>query len=126
MAAPNALSLHCSTCKISSTCPRRGSSPLRAKDGRTHLLCRVLGGYGRTPADPSTLSADSAARAAKDGPCMSIAEVPTVDEDSGLTHFETVKVFHQAILHPREKSSHRADGMLTRSHVQDAPRRTRS
>jgi hypothetical protein len=125
MPVPNALSLHCSKCKISGTCPKRGASPLRTGP-RSLLLCRVLGGYARRPVDQSKLSPESKDRSAKDGPCMSIAEVPVVDMHSGLAHFEVVKVFHQAVVHPRERSTVQADGMLTRSHAQDAPRRTRS
>lgn len=64
------------------------------------------------------LSEDSRRRSAKDGPCLTIADVPTRDEASGKIYFETTKVFHQPIRHPRETTDVRADIMLVRSHKQ--------
>lgn len=120
---PNALSLHCSKCKISETCPRRGSSPLQREGRSVPLFCRIVGGYAINPVDPERLSEEGRARAAKDGPCLSIAEVPTI-EPSGHIHFETVKVFHQAIVHPRSKTAHVLDSMFPRSHKQERPTRS--
>jgi len=123
MPSPNVLTLHCSKCKISGTCPRQGSSPLRRGEKALPLFCRIIGGYATAPIDPERLSGEGKARAAKDGPCMSIAEVPTV-EPSGHIHFEMVRVFHHAIVHPRSTTTLQADAMLTRSHRQERPTRS--
>lgn len=88
------------------------------------MLCRVVGGYSRDPVDASALSPESAERAAKDGPCLSLAEVPRLDKDSGHTYYETVKVFHQPMRHPRETPTVRLlDSMLSSSHRRETPKR---
>lgn len=125
MPAPNSLQVLCKACKVSTTCPRSGSSPLYHGD-RKMLACRIVGGYGREPVDPSSLSEESRARSEQDGPCLSIAEVPTFDQDSEKVHFEVVKVFHKPIMHPRERVSHKMDAMAPLSHALDKPRRRRS
>ncbi len=126
MPAPNSLQLLCKTCKVSATCPRRGSSPLYTDGNRKMLTCVLVGGYSRDPVDQSILSKESKAASEKDGPCLSIAEVPTFDRDSGKFYFEVVKVFHRPILHPREKVSQKMDAMAELSHSLDKPRRRRS
>ena len=47
------------------------------------------------------LSEESKGRSAKDGPCLTIAEVPRLDADSGKVFFEKTMVFHQPIIHSR-------------------------
>jgi hypothetical protein len=123
MPSPNVLSIPCSKCKISETCPRKGSSPLQRGGRAVPLFCRIVGGYATGPIDPERLSDEGKARAAKDGPCMSIAEVPTA-EPSGHIHFEMVKVFHHAIVHPRSTTTLHADAMLTSSHTRERPNRS--
>lgn len=73
-------------------------------DGR-RIFCQLIGGYGRIPVEKSILSPESAQKAESDGPCLTIAEVPVVDEATGLFHSELVKVFHPAVLHERENIS---------------------
>ena len=115
MTIPNSLTVYCTKCKIASTCPRRGSSPL--VQGRKTLQCRVVGGYASEPVDPEALSEESARIAAKDGPCLTLAEVPTLDEDSGHVFFQTVKIFHKPVVHPRQTTGTRMDVGLTPSHA---------
>jgi len=88
------------------------------------VTCRVVGGYGRTPVDPSSLSEESKARAEKDGPCLTIADVPTVDPHTGKLYLETVKVFHHPITHPREKTPYKMDSYAQQSHSIQRPRRS--
>lgn len=106
------LEVRCSSCKVSGTCPRRGSSPLTLSGGKKQVLCRIVGGYSRTPLDESAMSEESRERSAADGPCLTLAEVPVRDEASGLVSFEVTKIFHHPILHPREKTDVQVDIML--------------
>lgn len=118
------LQLRCSSCKIATACPDRGASPLVLRGGRTAVLCKVVGGYSRDPIDVASLSPESQERASKDGPCLSLAEVPRVDKDSGHVYYETVKVFHHPIRHPREKSTVRLmDSMLPSSYKREPSKR---
>jgi len=114
MATPNSLNMTCDKCQVAETCPRRGSSPLTLPN-RT-ALCRLLGGYGRKPVDIADLSEESRETAAKNGACLTIAEIPTLDKASGKIYYETVKVFSEPILHPREKLSPRFQMMYPRSY----------
>lgn len=125
MPTPNALMLHCSKCKVSGTCPRAGSSPLQPPAGTREkpLFCRIVGGYAQEPVDRLILSEALAARSDKDGPCLTLAEVPT-REPSGHVHFELVKVFHHPIVHPRSTTTHVLDSMFPRSHRQERPTRS--
>lgn len=95
----NILSVKCSDCKVAASCPKRGSSPVSI--GKRVFLCRLMDGYGRDAVDPSILSAESKVRSDKDGPCLTIAEVPAVDEQT--VTYSVVKVFHHPITHEREK-----------------------
>jgi hypothetical protein len=126
MSAPNSLQVLCKTCKISATCPKRGSSPLYADGNRKMMTCVVVGGYGRDPVDPSILSEESKSSSERDGRFLSIVEVPAFDKDSGKYYFEVVKVFHEPIVHPREKVSHKMDVGVELSHSIEKPRRRRS
>jgi hypothetical protein len=125
MSSPNVLMLHCLKCKVSGSCPRSGSSPLKPAAGTREkpLFCRVVGGYGQSPVDRSILSEELAARSDKDGPCLTLAEVPT-REPSGHVHFELVKVFHHPIVHPRSTTTERMDSWAERSHRQERPTRS--
>ena len=99
----NGLQVECKNCKIASTCPRKGSSPLLLPSaGKRKVFCVVVGGYGRQPIDERVLSPESLARSKKDGPCLNIAHVPTWDEDAQQVIFEVTKIFSQPIKHPRE------------------------
>lgn len=100
----NSLSMDCTQCRVASTCPKRGSSPLALKqkiDGKTQYKCEIIGGYGRTPINPDILSKKSKKLAAKNGPCLTLAHVPYVDE-GGNVSYEVVKIFSLPVLHARE------------------------
>lgn len=115
MAEINILQMTCDRCRVAPNCPRRGSSPL--KDGRMTHLCRILGGYGRRPIDPEVLSPETSARVATDGPCMTLAEVPVRDEDSGFVQFRLTKIFSHPVLHEREKSTELLDRLYPKSNA---------
>jgi hypothetical protein len=85
------------------------------KSGRK-VLCTIIGGYGRTVVRKEILSPESLARTEKDGPCMTLAEVPTVDPDSGTLYKALTKIFHHPILHEREKTTFQQDMMYPKSH----------
>ena len=68
MTIPNALSMTCNRCKVASTCTCNGSSPF-VLPSKQQLLCRLIGGYGREPIDPSLLSEESKSMSECDGPC---------------------------------------------------------
>ncbi len=87
------------------------------------MFCRVVGGYGLGPVDRSILSEEMKERADRDGPCLTLAEVPT-REPSGHVHYELVKVFHQQIVHPRSTTTECLDAMFPRSHRQERPTRS--
>ncbi len=58
------LQVRCSVCKIASTCPQRGASPLtivpETRGGRTQVFfCHVVDGYSRDPVSPDILSEES-------------------------------------------------------------------
>ena len=108
------LEMECSRCEVSKTCPRSGASPVRV--GSRTVKCRIIGGYGRKPLDAPAMSADTAARAAIDGPCRTIAEIPVADED-GTVSFFTEKIFSNAVLHEREKIGYQIDVMYPKSHT---------
>lgn len=116
--APNVLQMQCSRCQVAQTCPRRGSSPLHL-GGRTPVFCRIVGGYGRTPLDDGAMSPETKERSLRDGPCLTIAEVPTKDEHSGHVYFEVTKVFHHPVLHPREKTDLNLNVAQPRSYNRD-------
>ena len=115
MALPNVLQVACSSCKVASTCPANGSSPL-VRGGKPVALCHLVGGYGRTPVDKAILSAESLARAAKDGECLTVAEVPRYDDASGRVYYETVKIFAPPVLHSRETTGASVDSIIPKSH----------
>jgi hypothetical protein len=98
------LAMRCDKCLVKETCPRFGSSPLMILN-HPHL-CQVIGGYGRIPIDQSILSEESKQSSAQNGPCLTIAEVPTYDEDSGKVRFVITKIFHKPFLNERERSDY--------------------
>lgn len=110
---PRPLPMTCDKCRVASTCPSKGSSPMKL--GRQTALCNLLGGYGRTPVDPLILSAESAARAAADGPCLTIAEVPYVDAGSLTLQYKIEKIFSKPVLHAREVSTEMMDRLYPKS-----------
>lgn len=95
--------LLCKTCKLAETCPDKGSSPLITK-GNKQVYCELLGNYGIDPVEESILSPDSLVRMKKDGPCTSYVQIPKFDKDSGTVYTEPKVIFHQPILHERQRN----------------------
>jgi len=91
--------MECNRCVVAQNCPRRGSSPL-VIDGKT-LKCRIVGGFGREPVDRTILSEESRLVSDRDGPCLTIAEIPTVD-DQKIVMLEVTKIFSSPNLTERE------------------------
>lgn len=116
MPIPNALQLHCKQCKIAEHCPANGASPLYLSGGRRMVVCQIPGGYGRKPPRSEAVSAESKELQKKHGECLTMAQVPRLDVDSGHVYTEVVKVWHPPVLHPREKTDFRMDLMYPRSH----------
>lgn len=99
----------CERCAVATKCPKNGSSPLFYGPGkRAH--CHILGGYGRVPVDLAILSEESRVRAEKDGACLTIAEVPFMDDGHLVT--ETVKIFSGPVLGDRERPTAILGGQL--------------
>jgi hypothetical protein len=88
----------CSKCLVSKTCSKRGSSPL-IFGGKT-FKCRIVGGFGRKPIDKSVLSEESIKSCKENGPCLTVAEVPTVED--GFVIFVVTKIFSPPCLSQRE------------------------
>lgn len=101
MSLPHVLVVECRTCRVAKYCPQNGSSPLRLPSGQA-IACRLIGGYGKKPIDRSVLSEDNEKLFDIHGPCLTIAEIPYVDEGSGLTVYGVVKIFSPPIVHERE------------------------
>ncbi len=72
------------------------------KSSKRKVFCHIVGGYGRVPVAKSKLGPESLARSEKDGPCLTVAYVPTVDEETGTLQTELVKIFSPPVKHPRE------------------------
>jgi hypothetical protein len=95
------INMECDECVVAQTCPRKGSSP--QKHNKITLKCRIIGGFGREPVDKSVLSAESLEILNRDGPCLTIAEVPSIDEE-GFVSYDVVKIFSPPCLTAREKN----------------------
>lgn len=93
------LDMTCERCAVAQKCPKAGASPLIVKAKR--YLCRIVGGFGRTPVDQTILSADSQKASAESGPCLTLAEVPELDD--GIVDWKLTKVFHHPVLSNREQ-----------------------
>lgn len=93
------LEMECSRCSVAKNCPRYGTSPITLP--KNILRCRIVGGFGRVPIDKAVLSKESAALYEKNGPCLTVAEIPSVD-DQGYVLFEVVKIFSPPCLSDRE------------------------
>jgi|HubBroStandDraft_6_1064221.scaffolds.fasta_scaffold574155_2 hypothetical protein len=99
----NTLQVTCDKCKVAETCPKKGSSPaIFPHLNKRKLFCHIIGGYGRVPVRESLLSEESKEKSKVNGPCLTIAHVPTYDESTGMLTDEVVKIFSKPIKHPRE------------------------
>jgi hypothetical protein len=76
----------------------------------------MIGGYSLAPVDKTILSKESLEELGKHGSCLTIAEVPVLDKDSGHVSFELTKIFHEPILHPRATTDYKPDSMLSTSY----------
>ena len=74
--------------------------------GNRKVFCVIVGGFGREPINKKILSVDSLLASEKNGPCLTIAHVPTWDVLVGNVRWETVKIFSQPVKHPRETVAH--------------------
>jgi hypothetical protein len=110
------LPMECSKCRVSATCPRNGSSPALTRAGKK-VLCNIIGGYGRTPVDVEILSAESLGRSRRDGPCMTIAEVPVLEDDSIVMTVTTI--FSPPVLHERESTNDMQNRIVPRAFKQE-------
>lgn len=113
---PNVLKMDCKKCRISSSCHRFGSSPLRMPN-KPAEYCQIVGGYGREPVDPMILSPESLKARDKGGPCLTIAYVPVYDEETKQVDMELTKIFAMPVLHERETISWNAEMMYPKSHT---------
>lgn len=95
------LNMTCERCKVASHCDLKGTSPL-ILNRKEIYHCRIVGNYGRDPIDQTVLSEESKQKVAEHGPCLTIAEIPVLD-DSGVIVYQTKKIFSEPILHDREK-----------------------
>ena len=105
----------CQKCSVSKTCPKAGTSPLSTK-GNKKAFCFLMGGYGRTPVDPSKLSPESMEISKRDGPCVTIAYIPSYDEFEEKVSFSLTKIFSPPVLHAREKTNFQLDALYPKSH----------
>ena len=108
------LDMTCDRCLVSKTCPKSGSSPLTHKSKR--YVCRLVGGYGQKPVDESILSEESKKIAKRDGYCITLAEIPIIQEDNNVG-FELTKIFSQPILSEHQKTKIPLDSIYAKSHV---------
>jgi hypothetical protein len=106
------LEMKCNDCAISKYCPSRGISPIMLSNKKT-ALCRLVGGYGKTPVDPDILSEESRMRMSENGSCLTIAEIPVVHESDYV--YTVIKIFHPAVLHEREKTNVVLDSIITKN-----------
>lgn len=93
------LKMECSRCAVANTCPERGISPKILNN--VQLSCRIIGGYGKVPIDASVLSDESKALMEKNGPCLTVAEVP-IGDDLNLIEWKVIKIFSPPVSHERE------------------------
>lgn len=105
----------CDRCKVADTCPEKGSSPL-ILPSKKQVFCRIIGGYGREPLADAVMSEETKKIVERDGPCLTMAEVPKFDEPSGNIYRQITKIFSKPIKHPREKVTFRQNMMYPRSY----------
>lgn len=106
--------MDCNRCKIASSCPKNGTSPTIFNNKK--LFCNLVGGYGRIPIEESKLSEQSKELVKIYGPCLTIAEIPIMDQELGIIRTEIIKIFHQAVKHERETVSFQAGMLYPESH----------
>lgn len=91
----------CNRCKLYQLCPKKGNSPIRFQN---HLIpCQLVGGYGRKPIVESKVSTKNLKLYKENGPCITFVQIPYINELGNLDS-DLIKIFHQPILHDREKT----------------------
>lgn len=103
------LDMTCDRCAVAQACPKKGSSPLFVTGGK-RIHCRILGGFGKQPVEEGVLSEESKALVAQHGPCLTIAEVPKLED--GLVLHDVIKIFAQPVLNERERPTAVLGGQL--------------
>lgn len=114
MPLPQVLEMVCSKCRVSGNCPAKGSSPL-LNNGKMIAKCRLVGGYGRVELDKSILSPESNQISKKNGLCLTIAEVPKMEND--MIIYDMVKIFSHPITHERESVPDLIGNIVPKSHA---------
>jgi hypothetical protein len=69
------------------------------------------------PADRSILSEESKERADRDGPCLTLAELPVLDLATGEVKYEVLKIFSPPVLHEREKTNDMQNLLYPKNHL---------
>jgi hypothetical protein len=93
------LEMVCDKCAVSTTCPKKGSSPISIST--SVLKCKIIGGFGTTPMDRSSMSEESIKTSDRDGPCLTVAEVPRTNGSS--VEWDVVKIFAPPYVPDRDK-----------------------
>ena len=68
------IKVDCQRCMVNNSCPFSGQSPQIS--GKRLFYCMLIGGYGKAPLDPSILSKESRDLVEKNGPYLTLAEIP--------------------------------------------------
>lgn len=110
----NAMEMSCDKCAVSANCPSNGSSPLILKNGKK-LFCQIIGGFGDKPIDTSILSNESLELVKSNGPCLTVAELPFIDETDQITA-KILKIFAPPVIHKANKNIINLNPYDARSH----------
>lgn len=105
------LDMICDRCAVAKTCPKFGSSPLIYQKKR--YTCLIIGGYGKTPVDESILSEVSLKLSKRNGPCLTLAQIPEIQDETVNTVL--TKIFAPPILSDHEKTNIPLDSIYPRS-----------
>ncbi len=106
------LEMICDRCAVAKSCSKFGSSPLIYLKKR--YVCLIIGGYGKTPVDESILSETSLKLSKRSGPCLTLAYIPEVQEETVNTVL--TKIFSPPIISDHEKTNIPLDSVYSRSH----------
>lgn len=105
--------MECRKCRVADYCPSKGSSPLIVLKKR--FLCVLVGGYGKVPVDPGILSDESRVIAQKQGGCLTLAEIPTYEDE--IVTFKLTKIFSPPQLSAREATNEMLDRLYPKSSI---------
>ncbi|HED37911.1 MAG TPA: hypothetical protein ENI76_06675 [Ignavibacteria bacterium] len=116
MPIPRRLRVLCNKCLISEYCIYKGQSPLYVSKNSQTIECVIVGGYGLKKPSSEILSEESKKSQKKFGECLSIVEIPQLDQSTGYVYTTTTMIWHPRIKHEREKSDMIIDQIIPRSH----------